>query len=106
MNLCRKAARSWLALCLLTLSLPVSAGQATAPIDERFVIVPVANMYSSETEDTDVVSQAILGSHVVVLELQNDWAKVRCRAVLKGRTNSIRCKFRVLKDRKTISSCT
>jgi hypothetical protein len=29
-----------------------------------------------------------------------------CRAVLKGRTNSIRCKFSVLKDRKTISSCT
>jgi len=27
-------------------------------------------------------------------------------AALKGRTNSIRCKFRVLKDRKTISSCT
>ena len=29
-----------------------------------------------------------------------------CRAVLKDRTNSVRCKFRVLKDRKTISSCT
>ena len=32
------------------------------------VIVPVANMYSSATADTDVVSQAILGSNVAVLE--------------------------------------
>jgi transcriptional regulator with XRE-family HTH domain len=30
----------------------------------------------------------------------------RCRAALKSRTNSVRCKFRVLKDRETISSCT
>jgi RHS repeat-associated protein len=29
-----------------------------------------------------------------------------CRAVLKRRTIPVRCKFRVLKDRKTISSCT
>jgi hypothetical protein len=28
-----------------------------------------------------------------------------CRAALKGRTNSVRCKFRVLKDRKTIQKC-
>jgi cell wall-associated NlpC family hydrolase len=53
-----------------------SSNPASSPADERVVIVPVANMYSSATEDTDVVSQAILGSHVVVLELQNDWAKV------------------------------
>src|ERR1700733_14626099 len=31
--------------------------------------------------------------------------KEDCRAALKSRTNSVRCKFRVLKDRKTISSC-
>ena len=36
-------------------------------------------MYSSATENTDVVSQAILGSDVVVLEVKNKkkWAKVR-----------------------------
>jgi hypothetical protein len=33
-------------------------------------------------------------------------AKLGCRAVLKSGTNSVRCKFRVLKDRITISSCT
>src|ERR1700733_9678872 len=31
--------------------------------------------------------------------------KEACRAALKSRTSSVRCKFRVLKDRKTISSC-
>lgn len=50
--------------------------QSTAA-DERVVIVPVANMYSSPTQDADVVSQAILGSNVGVLETQKDWAKVR-----------------------------
>jgi ribosome-binding protein aMBF1 (putative translation factor) len=50
---------------------------------------------------------------VEALRLENflDIALVRtnkgmCRAALKSRTNSVRCKFRVLKDRKTISSCT
>jgi cell wall-associated NlpC family hydrolase len=41
------------------------------------VTASVANMYSSATEDADVVSQAILGSNVAVLELQKDWARVR-----------------------------
>jgi cell wall-associated NlpC family hydrolase len=77
MSICRKAVRSWLVLCLLALSLPVRGGQATAPIDERVVIVPVANMYSSASENTDVVSQAIIGSNVFVLETQTDWTKVR-----------------------------
>jgi cell wall-associated NlpC family hydrolase len=41
------------------------------------VTVPVANMYSSPTGDSDVVSQAIYGSNVVVLEEQPTWAKVQ-----------------------------
>lgn len=41
------------------------------------VVVAVANMYSSATENADVVSQAILGSNVVVLEKRHNWAKVR-----------------------------
>jgi len=35
-----------------------------------------------------------------------DAPRLYCRAALKDRTNSVRCKFRVLKDRTTISSCT
>jgi hypothetical protein len=41
------------------------------------VIVPVANMYSAASEETDVVSQVIYGSNVVQLEEKSGWAKVR-----------------------------
>jgi cell wall-associated NlpC family hydrolase len=34
-------------------------------------------MYSKPTEDSDVVSQAILGSNVVVVERTADWARIR-----------------------------
>jgi hypothetical protein len=54
----------------------VAGGDRPAP-DARVVTVPVANMYSSATENADVVSQAILGSNVVVLDLQGEWTKVR-----------------------------
>lgn len=62
---------------LLLASSAIGRDRQTAAADERVVIVPVANMYSSPTQDADVVSQAILGSNVGVLELQKDWAKVR-----------------------------
>lgn len=45
--------------------------------DERVVAVPVANMYSSASANTDVVSQAILGSSVAVLEVKKKWARVQ-----------------------------
>lgn len=38
---------------------------------------PVANMYSSATGQADVVSQAIYGSKVTLLEEKAGWAKVR-----------------------------
>jgi gamma-D-glutamyl-L-lysine dipeptidyl-peptidase len=41
------------------------------------VTVPVANMYSTPSQDVDVVSQAILGSTVEVLEEKSSWDKVR-----------------------------
>ena len=49
--------------------------QADGP--DRVVVVPVANMYSATTEDSDVVSQAIIGSNVVTLEVRGNWARVR-----------------------------
>lgn len=65
-------------LLVLWLVAPASAGKSRPnSTEERVVIVPVANMYSSATENTDVVSQAILGSDVVVLEKRHKWAKVR-----------------------------
>jgi len=41
------------------------------------VSVPVANMYSKASEDADVVSQAIYGSPLNVLEESEGWARVR-----------------------------
>jgi hypothetical protein len=41
------------------------------------VVKPVANMYSAPTEDADVVSQAICGVSVVLVEDKGDWVKVR-----------------------------
>jgi cell wall-associated NlpC family hydrolase len=40
------------------------------------VTVPVANMYSSPTGDAAVVSQALYGSNIVVIEEKSTWAKV------------------------------
>jgi len=41
------------------------------------VTVPVANMYSKSSEDSDVVSQAIYGSDLKVLQQSPGWVKVQ-----------------------------
>ncbi len=41
------------------------------------ILKPVANMYSAATESADVVSQAIYGANISILESQNGWAKIR-----------------------------
>jgi gamma-D-glutamyl-L-lysine dipeptidyl-peptidase len=64
-------------LIFLTVSLATAGTRPSVAADQRVVVVPVANMYSSPTQDADVVSQAILGSNVGVLESQRDWVKVR-----------------------------
>ena len=49
-----------------------------APAEFGAVVVePVANMYSAPSQDTDVVSQAILGEGVVLVEEKGAWTKVR-----------------------------
>jgi gamma-D-glutamyl-L-lysine dipeptidyl-peptidase len=54
------------------------ASLASAPDIESLVVsVPVANMYSRASEESDVVSQAIYGSDLKVLEESDRWAKVR-----------------------------
>ena len=44
---------------------------------QAVVVKPVANMYSQPTEDAEVVSQAIYGTTVGLLEEQSGWVKVR-----------------------------
>jgi cell wall-associated NlpC family hydrolase len=47
------------------------------PSPGAVVVEPVANMYSAATADADVVSQAICGASVVLLEEKGEWLKVR-----------------------------
>lgn len=63
---------------------PAKGGSPPATSGNWVVILPVANMYSSATEDADVVSQAILGSNVIVLEKRQKWAKIRTRDQYTG----------------------
>jgi cell wall-associated NlpC family hydrolase len=56
--------------------LPVLALFA-ASIPNAVVQQPVANMYSKPSEDADVVSQAIFGANVSVLEQKDGWAHIR-----------------------------
>jgi hypothetical protein len=48
-----------------------------AAIPNAIVQQPVANMYSRPSEDADVVSQAIFGANVAVVEQKEGWAHIR-----------------------------
>ncbi len=48
-----------------------------AALPNAVVLKPVANMYKGPSEDASVVSQAIYGSNVGILEQQNGWAHIR-----------------------------
>lgn len=50
----------------------------------RIVVKPVANMYSSASTDSDVVSQAIYGTSVTVLQDQNGWSEIQTPDQYKG----------------------
>jgi cell wall-associated NlpC family hydrolase len=48
-----------------------------AALPNAVVLQPVANMFSRPSVEADVVSQAIYGSNVVVLEESAGWARIR-----------------------------
>jgi cell wall-associated NlpC family hydrolase len=48
-----------------------------ATLPNAVVLRPVANMFSQPSEAADVVSQAIYGSNVAVLEQREGWARIR-----------------------------
>src|SRR5881409_2038949 len=62
---------------ITALAFSVAALLAATQSHLAVITVPVANLYSSPSEDVDVVSQAILGSSVEVLEEHAGWEKVR-----------------------------
>ena len=51
-------------------------------------VVPVANMYSKPTEKADVVSQAIYGSNVKLLESRGEWSRIETADHYRGWTPS------------------
>jgi cell wall-associated NlpC family hydrolase len=57
-------------------SLAVLALFASA-LPHAVVLRPLANMYSRPSEDADVVSQAIYGANVLLVEQREGWAQVR-----------------------------
>ena len=54
----------------------------------QVVVVPVANMYSRPTEKADVVSQAIYGSNVKLLETKGEWSRIETADHYRGWTPS------------------
>jgi cell wall-associated NlpC family hydrolase len=69
------SSRKHAALLLLIQSLLAASSFAVGRPD-RVVIVPVADMYSAPNANSDVVSQAILGSNIVTLQKKGKWVKV------------------------------
>src|SRR5512143_1957222 len=49
----------------------------TMAISEAVLIRPLTDMYSGPDENADVVSQALYGTTVAVLEERGEWAKIR-----------------------------
>ena len=48
-----------------------------ATLPNAVVLRPVVDMFSKPTEDADVVSQAIYGTNVAIVEQQPGWARIR-----------------------------
>jgi SH3-like domain-containing protein len=57
--------------------IPLAAAFFAAALPSAAVLQPVVNMYSKPTDDADVVSQAIYGVNVGILEQHEGWARIR-----------------------------
>jgi cell wall-associated NlpC family hydrolase len=70
------AALALLALCCVP--------GAFAKNSTQTVVVPVANMYSHPSDQSDVVSQAIYGSNVTLLTAHGEWCRIQTADHYKG----------------------
>ena len=52
------------------------------------VVVPVANMYSKPTDKSDIVSQAIYGNNVILLQAREEWSRIQTADHYRGWTPS------------------
>jgi len=71
-------------LSAIALILVLSAPGAFAKSSTQIVVVPVANMYSGPSDQTDVVSQAIYGSNVTLLTARGEWCRIQTADHYKG----------------------
>jgi cell wall-associated NlpC family hydrolase len=71
-------------LSALALILVLSVPGAFAKNSSQIVVVPVANMYSGPSDQTDVVSQAIYGSNVTLLTARGEWCRIQTADHYKG----------------------
>jgi hypothetical protein len=60
-------------LFFLLLAGALSAADSSGAV----IVIPVANMYSQPAEDAAVVSQALFGANVEIINRQDEWAKIR-----------------------------
>ncbi|MGD1078881.1 MAG: C40 family peptidase [Candidatus Sulfotelmatobacter sp.] len=80
MNRSRNLLRAQVALFAIFLWAPaIFAANST-----HIVVVPVANMYSGPSDQTDVVSQAIYGSNVILLTARGEWSRIQTADRYKG----------------------
>jgi len=74
-----------LAVALLAvISLPAAFAKSSL----HTVVVPVANMYSGPSDQKDVVSQAIYGSNVKLIESRGEWSRIQTDDHYRGWTPS------------------
>ena len=65
--------RARIALFVIVFSAPA----IFAANNTHLVVVPVANMYSQPSDQSDVVSQAIYGSNVILLTARGEWSRIQ-----------------------------
>jgi gamma-D-glutamyl-L-lysine dipeptidyl-peptidase len=83
---------SFYKLLVFAVLLPAWSGLAQTALPSAAIAIPAANMFSAGNIDADVVSQAIYGTTIVVIEERLGWAKVRTPDQYTGwlRTSEVR----------------
>jgi len=68
----------------IALAFILSSAGVSAVGNQQIVVVPVTNMYSGPSDNTDVVSQAIYGSNVALLTARGEWSRIQTADHYKG----------------------
>jgi len=83
MNRSRRLLRAQV-LFLALLCVPAVFAVNNPANNTHIVVVPVANMYSAPSDKSDVVSQAIYGSNVILLTARGEWSRIQTADRYKG----------------------